>query len=946
MTDSSEKNYKDTLNLPKTRFGMKAALAQREPQWVKQWQQERLYEQLMQHSADRPRFVLHDGPPYANGAIHMGHAVNKVLKDIIVKSKLLSGFQAPYVPGWDCHGLPIEIQVEKKVGKVGQKVDAKTFRQKCREYADRQVSVQKQAFQRLGMIGDWDNPYLTKDFQYEADMVRALAKIIENGHVEKGVKPVNWCFDCGSALAEAEIEYQDKTSPSIDVAFKAVDAAAVWQAFGLESRQTPVSIPIWTTTPWTLPANQAVALHPELSYALVQGHPDGALVIASELVSQATQRYGIENPEILAETTGDRLEGIMLKHPFYDRQVPVILGQHVTTDSGTGAVHTAPGHGVEDFQAGRRYNLPVDNPVAGNGVYVPGTALFAGQHVWKANDSIIDTLKQHDALLHAEKIQHSYPHCWRHKTPTAFRTTPQWFISMDKNGLRQQALEEITRVQWVPEWGRERIHGMVAGRPDWCISRQRTWGVPITVFVHKETGELHPDTTALMEKVAQRMETHGMDSWFDLDPAELLGEDAKHYDKITDVLDVWFDSGVSHFAVLNRRDNLHEPADLYLEGSDQHRGWFQSSLLTGSAINRHAPYKQVLTHGFVVDAKGRKMSKSLGNVIAPQQIIDKMGADILRLWVASADYRNEMTISDEILRRIADAYRRIRNTARFLLGNLSDFSPQTMMPVEQLTHLDQWAIRRASALQTELVDAYNRYQFHQVYQKLLHFCSQEMGAFYLDVLKDRLYTARTDGTARRSAQTALYHVLQALVRWMAPILTFTADEIRRNMPAGSDTEQKHILFSTWYEFPSLPEAESGLWSDSHWALIEEIREATKKHLEELRVAGKIGSSLDAAVSLYLPEELYHKLKAIEDELRFVLITSAAELKPLGSLPADAHPIQVAGQSAAIAVKPAQGKKCIRCWHIRPDVGQNDTHPQLCQRCIINIEGPGETRIFA
>lgn len=945
MTNNTEKTYKDTLNLPKTRFGMKAALAQREPQWLKQWEKDRLYEQLMEHSAGRPLFVLHDGPPYANGSIHMGHAVNKVLKDIIVKSKLLSGFQAPYVPGWDCHGLPIEIQVEKKVGKVGRKVDAKTFRQKCREYADRQVAAQKQEFKRLGVIGDWDNPYLTKDFQYEADMVRALSRIIENGHVEKGVKPVNWCFDCGSALAEAEIEYQDKISPSIDVAFAAVEPKKLLQAFAVDSDE-PVSIPIWTTTPWTLPANQAVALHPELRYALVKGHAQGLLVIASDLLDEVATRYGIENPQVLAETTGAELEGLQLQHPFYERQVPVILGEHVTTEAGTGAVHTAPGHGVEDFQVGRQYDLPVDNPVAGNGVYLPNTALFAGQHVWKANDTIIEELKNRGALLHLEKIEHSYPHCWRHKTPTAFRTTPQWFISMDKNGLRAAALDEIKKVQWVPDWGEERIRGMVAGRPDWCISRQRTWGVPITVFVHKESGELHPRTPELMEAVAQRMEKEGMDAWFDLEAAELLGADAENYEKITDVLDVWFDSGVSHFAVLDRRDELRQPADLYLEGSDQHRGWFQSSLLTGTAINRQAPYQQVLTHGFVVDANGRKMSKSLGNVIVPKEITDKMGADILRLWVSSADYRNEMTISDEILKRVADAYRRIRNTARFLLGNLHDFSPDDALPVEQLAALDQWAVRRARALQDEITEAYSHYQFHQVFQKLHHFCSQEMGAFYLDVLKDRLYTAKADSPARRSAQTALYHILQALVRWMAPVLTFTADEIRQAMPAGSGTEQRHILFSTWYDFPALPETVNSAWPDENWALIETIREATKKHLEALRTAGSIGSSLDAAVTVYLPDALYEQLKSINDELRFVLITSDAQLKPLTEKPAKAHEFEINGQPAAIHVSKAEGEKCVRCWHIRPDVGSHANHPQLCGRCLVNVEGSGETRHFA
>ncbi|VAW40132.1 Isoleucyl-tRNA synthetase, partial [hydrothermal vent metagenome] len=830
-------NYKDTLNLPKTKFSMKAGLAQKEPLWLQKCDKENLYHKLQEATKSRPKFILHDGPPYANGSIHIGHAVNKILKDIVVKSKLMSGYCAPYVPGWDCHGLPIEIQVEKKVGKVGQKVDAKTFRQKCREYADRQVDIQKKEFKRLGVIGEWDNPYLTKDFKYEADMIRALAKIVANGHIEKGVKPVNWCFDCGSALAEAEIEYQDKVSPAIDVAYVAVAAEKIYASFGVKNQQHKIAVPIWTTTPWTLPASQAIALHAELEYSLIKGHKDYMLVIATELVGDVCGKYGFE-PNTLAVVTGAKLEGLKLQHPFYERIVPIIMGEHVTTEAGTGAVHTAPGHGVEDFNVGKQYGLKIDNPVAGNGVYLPTTGIFAGQHVWKANKNIVELLEQNNVLLYFEKIQHSYPHCWRHKTPTAFRTTPQWFISMDKKSLRNNALEEIRNVKWVPDWGESRIFSMIENRPEWCISRQRTWGVPITLFTHKETGELHPNTLNIMENVAKMVENGGIDTWFDADGSSLI-DDANDYDKTTDVLDVWFDSGVTHFAVLKARDYLTEPADLYLEGSDQHRGWFHSSLLTGVAINGHAPYKQVLTHGFVVDKDGKKMSKSMGNVIAPKQIVDTMGADILRLWVASADYRNEITISDEIMKRVADGYRRIRNTARFLLGNLNEFDASTqLLEVNDCILLDQWAIRRAGQLQAEIIADFEGYQFHQIYQKLSSFCSQDMGAFYLDILKDRLYTAGKNSRVRRSAQTAMYHILQAMIRWMAPIMTYTADEIWQ-----LTGNEKSILFEQWYIIPALKDNND--WSDANWNLLREMRNASSKLLEQMRIKGDIGSSLDA-----------------------------------------------------------------------------------------------------
>ena len=932
-------NYKDTLNLPKTKFSMKAGLAQKEPNWLKKCDDENLYHKLQEASAGRPQFILHDGPPYANGSLHTGHALNKILKDIIVKSKMMSGFCAPYVPGWDCHGLPIEIQVEKKHGKVGQKIDAKTFRQKCREYATRQVEIQKGEFKRLGVIGEWDNPYLTKDFKYEADMIRALGKIVENGHVEKGVKPVNWCFDCGSALAEAEIEYQDKVSPAIDVAYAVVDQDKLAAAFGVDKLDQTAAIPIWTTTPWTLPASMAVSLNAELEYSLVKGHKDYLLVVATALVKDVCAKYGFE-ANVLATITGEKLEGLKLQHPFYDdRQIPVILGDHVTVEAGTGAVHTAPGHGVEDFNVGKQYDIEIYNPMGGNGVYLESTPIFGGQYIWKANKAIVELLKENNVLLNYEDINHSYPHCWRHKSPTVFRTTPQWFISMDKHDLRKKALSEIRNVKWIPEWGESRIYSMIENRPEWCISRQRTWGVPITLFTHKETGELHPDTLATMEKVALLVEESGIDAWFDTDASELIA-DADNYDKTTDVLDVWFDSGVSHFAVLTARNYLSQPADLYLEGSDQHRGWFHSSLLTGVAINDQAPYKQVLTHGYVVGKDGKKMSKSLGNFISLKQVIDTYGADVLRLWCASADYSKEITISDEIMKRVSDGYRRIRNTARFFMGNLNEFDASTgLLNVEDCALLDQWAIRKAGQLQAAIIDDYNNYQFHNIYQKISSFCSQDMGAFYLDVLKDRLYTAKTDSIARRSAQTAMHHILQSLIRWMAPIMTYTADEIWKLIG-----NEQNILFEQWYDCPQI--ADNKEFNDANWQLLREIRNANTKLLEQLRINGDIGSSLDASVVIYVQDETYQQLKSINDELRFVLITSGAQILPDSEKPENAQVCQLEDGTVYIVAQVASGEKCVRCWHKRDSVGKNNNHPELCGRCIENIEGQGEIRTYA
>ena len=932
-------DYKDTLNLPKTGFPMKASLAQREPQRLKQWQEMGLYEKIRHECQGRPKFILHDGPPYANGDLHVGHAVNKILKDIIVKSKTLDGYDAPYVPGWDCHGLPIELNVEKKVGKPGGKVTPTEFRQKCRDYAGRQIDGQRADFIRMGVIGDWQNPYLTMDFKFEANIIRALSRIVENGHLHKGFKPVHWCMDCGSALAEAEVEYQDKLSPAIDVAFVAVDPAAFNTACGA-AYEGEIAVPIWTTTPWTLPANMAVCLHPDLDYVLVEGQ-GRALLIAEELVADCASRFDLESPTVLGRCKGAALENLFLRHCFLDREVPVILGEHVTTEAGTGAVHTAPGHGQDDFIVGQKYGLEVYNPVAANGVYLPGTEYFAGQHVLKANAEITALMKERGVLLHEEEYEHSYPHCWRHKTPIIFRATPQWFVGMQQQGLLPKALEAVDKVQWMPDWGRARIDGMLANRPDWCISRQRTWGVPIALFFHRETGELHPRTSQLMEQVALRMEQSGVEAWFELDIAEILGDEAGDYEKVTDTLDVWFDSGVTHACVLRERDELQVPADLYLEGSDQHRGWFQSSLLTGIAIDGASPYKAVLTHGFTVDGDGRKMSKSLGNIIPAKKAMNEQGADILRLWVAATDYRGELAVSDEIFKRTADSYRRIRNTVRFLLSNLDGFDPgDDLLSFSDMLPLDRWAVDRAAQLQLELQEAYRGYNFHQIYQKLHHFCGIDLGGFYLDIIKDRLYTTQANSVARRSAQTALYHIAEALVRWIAPILSFTAEEIWENLPGE---RAPSVLLMQWHtELDSLSDSEA--MGRTFWQQVVAVRTAVNKAMEEQRSAGVLRGSLDAAVTLYCAPELLESLSNLGDELRFVLITSAATLMPLNAAGADAVSTETTDLKLKITVM--TDEKCERCWHRSPDVGHSEVHPALCGRCEENIDGNGERRQYA
>ncbi|MGP2450307.1 isoleucine--tRNA ligase [Pantoea stewartii subsp. indologenes] len=937
-------DYKSTLNLPETGFPMRGDLAKREPGMLQRWYDDNLYGIIREAKKGKKTFILHDGPPYANGSIHIGHSVNKILKDIIVKSKGMAGYDSPYVPGWDCHGLPIEHKVEQMIGKPGEKVTAAEFREACRKYAAEQVEGQKADFIRLGVLGDWDRPYLTMDFTTEANIIRALGKIIGNGHLHKGAKPVHWCMDCRSALAEAEVEYYDKTSPSIDVMFNAVDADAVRAAFGVTASEGPVSLVIWTTTPWTMPANRGISLHPEFDYQLLQIE-GRSLILAKDLVESVMKRAGVSHWTVLGTCQGAALELQLFQHPFLAQiQSKVVLGDHVTLDAGTGAVHTAPGHGPDDYVIGQKYGLETANPVGPDGAYLPGTYPgLDGINVFKANELIVELLKEKGALLHVEKLLHSYPHCWRHKTPIIFRATPQWFISMDQKGLRAQSLKEIKGVQWIPDWGQARIESMVANRPDWCISRQRTWGVPMALFVHKETEELHPDTLSLMEKVAQRVEQDGIQAWWDLDPRDLMGDDADNYVKVPDTLDVWFDSGSTSYSVVDARPEFGgNTPDMYLEGSDQHRGWFMSSLMISTAMKGKAPYRQVLTHGFTVDGQGRKMSKSIGNTVAPQDVMDKLGADILRLWVASTDYSGEMAVSDEILKRSADAYRRIRNTARFLLANLSGFNPATdLVKPEEMVVVDRWAVGRAQAAQADIVASYEHYDFHEVIQRLMQFCSIEMGSFYLDIIKDRQYTAKGDSLARRSCQSALWHIVEALVRWMAPIMSFTADEIWGYLPGE---RAKYVFTEEWYTgLFGLPENEA--LNDAYWAELLKVRGEVNKVIEQARSDKRIGGALEASVTLYADAELAAKLKALGNELRFVLLTSGAQVADYAQADADAQQSELV-KGLKIGLHKAEGEKCPRCWHYTTDVGQNPEHAAVCGRCYTNVAGNGEERKFA
>lgn len=938
----TQQDYKSTLNLPETDFPMRGNLAKREPAMLQHWNDKNLYHKIRQSTQGKTPFILHDGPPYANGAIHIGHAVNKILKDIIIKSKTAAGFHTPYIPGWDCHGLPIELKVEGLVGKPNQNLSAAEFRNACRDYAKGQVEGQKKDFVRLGVLADWENPYLTMNFDTEANIIRTFAKVVENGHLYKGYKPVHWCLDCASSLAEAEVEYEDKTSPSIYVAFKALDDNKVAERFDFVSDnhgKGAIEAVIWTTTPWTIPSNRAITLNADLDYSLVQVG-DVRYILATELVKTVADVMGWDNVETLAHAKGETLNGLVFNHPFYPLEVPFILGEHVTTDGGTGLVHTAPDHGVDDFNVCKENGVPMAGLITNAGVFSDKAEFFAGKKVFETNPLVIEKLKEVGALLKVENIRHSYPHCWRHKTPIIFRATPQWFVGMDNNGLRPTALGEIKKVTWIPDWGQARIEKMVENRPDWCISRQRTWGVPVPLFIHNETEELHPRTVEIMEEVAKRVEKEGIQAWWDLDPKEVLGDDAAHYHKVLDTLDVWFDSGSTYKSVVQNRPEFDgAPIDLYLEGSDQHRGWFMSSLMLSTATDNKAPYKQVLTHGFTVDAKGRKMSKSLGNIVTPQEVIDKFGADILRLWVASTDYTSEMTVSDEILKRAADNYRRIRNTARFLLANLNGFDPaKDCVNPEKMLPLDRWAVDCALRTQQGIVQDYENYQFHSVVQRLMRFCSIDMGSFYLDIIKDRQYTTQADSLARRSCQTALWYIAEALVRWIAPILSFTADEIWQALPG----ERAEFVFTEEF-YPNLFTVDGDeKMNDAYWTNIQTLRDEVNRVLEQARKDKVIGGSLEADVVLYANDTYLPLLEALGDELRFVLLTSKAEVKPL----ADADVEQGEVEGFAVKVRHVDGEKCPRCWHFSDTVGNVAEHPTLCARCVDNVAGQGETRHFA
>ena len=925
MTD-----YSKTVNLYESPFPMRGNLAKREPGWVKQWQEQQRYAKLRRKAAGRPKFILHDGPPYANGDIHIGHAVNKILKDIIIRSKTLAGFDAPYVPGWDCHGLPIEVMVEKLHGKD---MPPSRFRELCREYAAEQIARQKKDFIRLGVLGDWDKPYLTMDYRTEADTVRTLGEIYKAGYLYRGAKPVQFCLDCGSSLAEAEVEYKDKVSHAIDVAYPFQDPAALAKAFRLPENDAPAFAVIWTTTPWTLPASQAVSAGADIVYQLIDT-PKGRLVLAKDLAEAALDRYGFSGCPVLAETSGAALENLHLNHPFLDRDILMLNGEHVTTEAGTGLVHTAPAHGLEDYFVCNKYGIELYNPVNAEGHYIGEVPRVAGMTVWQANPVIIDWLRENERLLCEAKIEHSYAHCWRHKTPLIYRATGQWFIGMDKAGtdgktLRDKAIKAVDDTEFFPAWGRARLQAMIEGRPDWVVSRQRYWGTPMTFFAHKESGELHPDSAALLEKIAKRIEEKGINAWFELDKAELLSpEDCEQYDKLPDTMDVWFDSGSTHFSVLKQREELAWPADLYLEGSDQHRGWFQSSMLTGCATLGRAPYKQLLTHGFVVDQNGRKMSKSIGNVVAPQEVYNEFGADILRLWAAATDYSGELAISKEILKRVTESYRRIRNTLSFLFANLKDFSPiEDAVPFADMVEIDRYALVLARLLQERVAgDYYPRYAFHFAVQDIVQFCSEELGAFYLDILKDRLYTTQAGSHARRSAQTALYHITRSLVLLMSPILCFTAEEAWDIIGGG---EEDSVLFHTWHNFPPASAGEAPLLHK--WTAVREARAVVNAAIEPLRADKTVGSSLQAEVVLTAPEPLYGYLKALGNELRFALLVSAVRLEK--------------GDTLAASVTPSAAPKCERRWHYVGDVGTVAAHPTLCGRCADNIDGQGESRDY-
>ncbi len=926
-------DYKTTLNLPKTDFPMKANLKDLEPKTISRWQEQKTYSLVQDKNRGRNSYVLHDGPPYANGHIHIGNALNKILKDIIVKYKSMQGFSSPYVPGWDCHGLPIEHQVLKNLGPKKDTMSQTEIRKLCREYAEKFINIQRDEFKRLGVFGDWDNPYLTMNYAYEAAIVRELGKFVGTGGVYKGKKPVYWCGFDETALAEAEVEYADHESPSVYVRFDLPDAGKALSSLNGKK----VAITIWTTTPWTLVANLAVALHPEFDYVAVDVGSNSVLVVAEALLNQSMQKFGITDFNVIEKFKGKKLEGLKARHPFIDRDSLVILGEHVTLEAGTGAVHTAPGHGQEDYEVGLKYGLDIYAPVDQKGRFTKEAGQFAGENVHKANKGIIELLRTHGALLAEEKISHSYPHCWRCKNPVIFRATEQWFISMKKNDLLKKTIENANMVSWVPGWGKDRFLSMIENRPDWCISRQRAWGVSIVGFTCKDCGQLLLDKT-IIDHVADIVAKEGADVWFAKPAADLLptGTECKkcgkrEFDKEMDILDVWFDSGVSQAAVLKERKELSWPADMYLEGSDQHRGWFQSSLLASVGTTGKAPYRTVLTHGFTVDGSGKKMSKSAGNVVAPQEVIDKYGAEVLRLWVSAADYRDDIRISQEILTHLAEAYRRIRNTSRYLLGNLSDFDPEKdKVSAKDLLEIDRWAMHRLQKLIQRVEKAYDDFEFHIVFHSLHNFCAVDMSAFYLDILKDRLYTAKRTSLERRSGQTAMHAILSTIVRLMAPVLSFTADEVWGYM-AESGTLKSVFLT----EFPRTDEQLLDSALESRWDAIIAVRGEAAKVLEALRRDKKIGHSLDAGVTLYAEPKLFELLNNYKNDLAFIFIVSSVEIAKESDAPSDAHSSDVV-KGLRITAGPAKGKKCGRCWMYQVSVGTVKDHPEICDRCAKNL----------
>ena len=917
-------NYKDTLNLPSTKFPMKANLPQREPDILKFWDTINLYKKIRDKHAESDNYILHDGPPYANGDIHIGHAVNKVLKDIVTKSKTFSGFNAPFIPGWDCHGLPIELMVEKKYGKSKFKDNKNAFRKACREYASKQINKQKIDFIRLGVVADWENPYTSMDKDFESSVVKSFSSILKNNHIYHGSKPVHWCIESESALAEAEVEYKDLVSDAVDILFKISDQNKFKKIFSLEDLKGDIYCCIWTTTPWTLPANQAIAIGSNIDYVLVK-IKDKYVIIAEDLVDNFFEKAldEIAPKDFIKKFTGDSLLGFQSEHPFYNKVVPIITAAHVTTENGTGLVHIAPGHGQDDYIAGLENNLEVFNPVNDKGIFIESLELFGGLHVRKANDPIIKCLVDNDKILHHEKYNHSYPHCWRFKTPLIFRATPQWFVSMDQGSLRKKIDDNLDKVNWVPGWGYDRIKNMIKNRPDWCISRQRFWGVPIPLFVNKETNELHIDTSKILDKVADIISRENIEGWFDFDKSKLIDNPDEYY-MVTDTLDVWFDSGVSHIAVMKQR-GLGDTADLYLEGSDQHRGWFQSSLITGMAIMDKPPYKNVLTHGFVVDANGQKMSKSQGNVIAPQSIIKSKGSDILRLWVATTDYTKEMHISEEILKRASEGYRRIRNTIKFLLSNISDYSNKNNKTPDELTLVDRWILNQAQILQISVRRNYDEFKFHQIVQDIQNFCTVQLGGYYLDIIKDRLYTSKVDGGPRRASQYVCYNILKMMNIWIAPILSFTAEEVYQQI---DDRKYDSVFLDEWVndEF-SIDDNENKVGNK-----LFALKQLVSKKLDEARNNDIIGSSLEANIHLNVDDKTYDLLSGYKDELKFIFITSDCNLKS-----------KFENNEIEILVEKNNNPKCERCWHMSDTVGTIEQHPLLCSRCHSNVYADGEQR---